>query len=115
MRRLISMNPITMFRLFPKYRQDWLQVFAFPFQAYVILAPVSYYYLLHIWPHRGEVGTLNNFAGELSFGYLICFLVLLAFGLSRKAAGHRLSAYVSLFLSALSIFFIFLTSAWIQL
>jgi hypothetical protein len=104
-----------MFRLFPKDWQDWLRVFVFPFQAYVILAPASYCYLLSIWPHRGGVRPLNDFGHQLSHGFFLCLIVLAAVGFHQKTLGHRISAYVNLGLAALSLLFICLAPNWGQL
>ena len=100
-----------MFRLFPKERQDWLRAFLFPFQAFVILAPASYCYLLHIWPHRGGVEPLNHFGHQLLFGFAICFLVLLGVGVYQRGV----SRYVNLCLAALTALEMYLTPDFIQL
>jgi hypothetical protein len=111
---LINLEKI-MFRLFPKNRQDWLRVVVFPFQAYVILGPASYCYWLHIWPHQGEVGPLNDFGHQLSAGYLLCLLVLATIGFRQLVLEHGRKAYVNLGLAALSLLLICLTPNWIQL
>jgi hypothetical protein len=103
-----------MFHFFPRGQQDWLRVLAFPFQAFVILAPVTYFYLLHIWPHRGEVSHLNHFADQLAPGYLFCFIVLLAVGFRQKSAGYRVDSYFSFCLAVLSILLVFITPHWAQ-
>jgi hypothetical protein len=104
-----------MFRLIPKGQQDWLRVLAFPFQAFVILAPIAYWYFMGQYGHYANnvLGPrYNSFnyieAGkhlsiQMGVGYVICFLALMIFGFYHKAAGHRMSAYASFFFAALSV------------
>ena len=108
-RRIIPVRANSMFHLFPNSRQAWLRILLLPFQAYAILAPISYCYFLKIWPHS-QVGPLNNFGNQLSGGSFICFIVLLAVGLFQKGAGK----YVNLCLAGLSALEIYLTPNWIQ-
>jgi hypothetical protein len=103
-----------MFRLFPKGQQDWLRVLAFPFQAFVILAPIAYWYFMgqfghyanNVWPRYYSfdyIGAGKHLSTQIGVGYVICFLASVIFGFYHKAAGHRVSAYASFFFAALSV------------
>jgi energy-coupling factor transporter transmembrane protein EcfT len=109
-----------MFHLFPKGRQDWLRVLAFPFQAFVILAPIVFWYFMgrysgcldsngsHPVYARFDYGhAMTGLADQILVGCLVCFFVLLAFGFYQRAIGHRVSARVDFVLAALSIILIF--------
>ncbi len=104
-----------MFQFFPKQRQDWMRVFEFPFRAFVVLAPISYWHFMRLYGHYANnvfgprqyyfdcIGAGKHLTHQTVAGYLICFFVLAGFGLYHIAARHRASAFMDVLFAALSI------------
>jgi hypothetical protein len=104
-----------MFQFFPKQRQDWMQAFEFPFQAFVVLAPISYWHFMRLYGYYANnvfgprhysfdcIAAGQHLRALTAAGYLLCFLALMGFGFYHRAAKHRTRAYVSFFLAALSV------------
>jgi len=99
-----------------------LRVLAFPFQAFVILAPIVFWYFMRlyggcldsngshpIYARFDYMHAMKDLANQILIGYLFCFVALLAFGLYQRAVGHRVSAKVDFVLAALSIILMFVT------
>ena len=113
--QLFWVGPITMFQFFPKQRRDWMRVFEFPFQAFVVLAPISYWHFMRLYGyyvnnvfgprlHSCDGIAAGQHLGALTAaGYLLCFLALMGFGFYHRVARQRKRAYVSFLLAALSI------------
>ncbi len=108
-------RPITMFQFFPKQRQDWMRVFEFPFQAFVVLSPISYWHFMRLYGYYANnvfgprlhsfdcIAAGKQLGALTAAGYLVCFLALLGFGFYHRAAQQQTRAYVSFFLAALSV------------
>jgi hypothetical protein len=115
--RSITSRPITitMFQCFPKQRQDWMREFEFPFQAFVVLAPISYWLFMRLYGYYANdvsrpclysfdyMGAGQHLSTLTAAGYLLCFLALMGFGFYHRAAKRRTRSYVSLFTAALSV------------
>lgn len=103
---------MTMLRVFPKHRSEWLRVLLFPFQAYVVLGHCATVYLLSIWRFR-NVSPLNHFADQLLIGYVLSFLVLLPVGLYQRHLGYRARGYLNIGLALWAIVSIAIPG-WVQ-
>jgi hypothetical protein len=87
-----------MLQFIPKEWQDWLRVFAFPFQAYPVVATLFYSIFAVVWrPFRPRFGmdSFDDFAVRLVFGFAVCFVVLLCIGLVGLVMKRRQSAYLN--------------------
>ena len=104
-----------MFQFFPKQRQDWMRVLEFPFQAFVVLAPISYWHFMRLYCYYANnvfgprqysfdgIAAGKHLGSLVVAGYLLCLLALVAFGFYHSAAEHRARAGVSFSFAALSI------------
>src|ERR1022692_2608643 len=104
-----------MFRFFPKGQQDWLRVLVFPFQAFVILAPIEYWYFMRLYGYFANnvfgprlyyfdcINAAKHLGAQIAIGYAICFFALVIFGFYQKAMKHPASAFGCFFLAALSV------------
>ena len=93
---------------------------AFPFQAFVILAPIAYWFFMGLYGHYANnvfrpryysfdcIAAGKHLTSLTAVGYLVCFFVLMAFVFYHEAAKQQPSAYLSLFLAALSIVDLFI-------
>jgi len=95
---------LTMFRAFPKSRDEWWRVLLFPFQAYIVVAYiVEQYFITSLPGYGGYRGALTDFKAWVIFGYAICFVVLLCTGAIQFLRGHRLRGAVNVGLALLGV------------
>jgi hypothetical protein len=104
-----------MFQLFPKQRQDWMLVFEFPFQAFVVLSPVSLHHFMRLYDYYANnvlgprlysfdcIAAAHHLETVTAVGYLLCFIALMVFGFYHKVARHQTRVYVNFFFAALAI------------
>ena len=92
-----------------------MRVFEFPFEAFVVLSPISYWQFMRLYgyyannvfgPRRYSFDCIaagKQLGAVTAAGYLLCFLALLGFGFYHRAARRRARSHVSFSLAALSV------------
>ena len=90
-------------------------MFAFPFQAFAILAPIAYWYFMRQYGYYANnvlgprfyyfdyINAAKHLGTQIAIGYAVCFFALATFGFYQKTTKHRASAVGCFFLAALSV------------
>ena len=94
------------FHLFPKNRGEWQQAALFPFQSYMV---VAHFVEKHFWDSLpaggGYRGSLTGFMIGVSFGYIVCAVVLFGVGIRQFSLGHHRSGWLNVGLAVLGCWF----------